>query len=186
MESTPNEIDVTRIEKGLCEMHEVMAIHELHIWAIIVGKILLACHVKIKPDADADVVLDKMVDYLNREYNISNEGSSPCQESIGSELKAEAKFLKSCGALLETPVEIRKASGRVKAVLPHNEGSANTKFHSWLPTTSIENLHLEGQQNQFLVTPVKVSDSQGKESGSPGQEHTTSTFIASPYEKEEL
>ncbi|KAF9620672.1 hypothetical protein IFM89_013972 [Coptis chinensis] len=72
MESTPKEIDVTRIEKGLCEMHEVMAIHELHIWAITVGKILLACHVKIKPDADADVVLDKMVDYLNREYNISH------------------------------------------------------------------------------------------------------------------
>ncbi|KAK4844011.1 hypothetical protein QYF36_015304 [Acer negundo] len=34
MESTPREIDATRLEKGLCEMHEVLAIHELHIWAI--------------------------------------------------------------------------------------------------------------------------------------------------------
>ncbi|KAM3270086.1 metal tolerance protein 1 [Capsicum chacoense] len=72
MESTPREIDATRLEKGLCEMEEVVAIHELHIWAITVGKVLLACHVKIKPDADADMVLDKVVDYIRREYNISH------------------------------------------------------------------------------------------------------------------
>ncbi|PIA58519.1 hypothetical protein AQUCO_00500453v1 [Aquilegia coerulea] len=72
MESTPREIDATRIEKGLCEMPEVVAIHELHIWAITVGKVLLACHVKIKPDADADIMLDKVVDYIRREYNISH------------------------------------------------------------------------------------------------------------------
>ncbi|KAK3025178.1 hypothetical protein RJ639_043064 [Escallonia herrerae] len=72
MESTPREIDATRLEKGLCEIDEVVAIHELHIWAITVGKVLLACHVKIKPDADADMVLDKVVDYIKREYNISH------------------------------------------------------------------------------------------------------------------
>nr|XP_048319879.1 metal tolerance protein 1-like [Ziziphus jujuba var. spinosa]XP_048319880.1 metal tolerance protein 1-like [Ziziphus jujuba var. spinosa] len=72
MESTPREIDATKIEKGLCEMEEVVAIHELHIWAITVGKILLACHVIIKPDADADMVLDKVIEYIRREYNISH------------------------------------------------------------------------------------------------------------------
>ncbi|OIT27756.1 PREDICTED: metal tolerance protein 1-like [Nicotiana attenuata] len=72
MESTPREIDATRLEKGLCEMEDVVAIHELHIWAITVGKVLLACHVKIKPDADADTVLDKVIDYIKREYNISH------------------------------------------------------------------------------------------------------------------
>ncbi|KAA8526066.1 hypothetical protein F0562_007834 [Nyssa sinensis] len=72
MESTPREIDATRLEKGLCEMDEVVAIHELHIWAITVGKVLLACHVKIKPEANADVVLDKVIDYIRREYNISH------------------------------------------------------------------------------------------------------------------
>ncbi|XP_059640214.1 metal tolerance protein 1-like [Cornus florida] len=72
MESTPREIDATRIEKGLCEMEEVVAIHELHIWAITVGKVLLACHVKIKRDADADMVLDKVIDYIRRKYNISH------------------------------------------------------------------------------------------------------------------
>ncbi|GKE72827.1 metal tolerance protein 1-like protein [Tanacetum coccineum] len=58
MESTPREIDATRLENGLCAIDEVVAIHELHIWAITVGKVLLACHVKIRHDGNAEMVLD--------------------------------------------------------------------------------------------------------------------------------
>lgn len=72
MESTPREIDATKLQTGLLEMEEVVAVHELHIWAITVGKILLACHVKVAPEADADLVLDKVIDYIRREYNISH------------------------------------------------------------------------------------------------------------------
>ncbi|KAI3961151.1 hypothetical protein MKX01_035737 [Papaver californicum] len=72
MESTPREIDATMLEKDLCEMDEVIAIHELHIWAITVGKVLLACHVKVNPDADADLVLEKVIDHIKRVYNISH------------------------------------------------------------------------------------------------------------------
>ncbi|CAL9232330.1 unnamed protein product [Arabidopsis halleri] len=72
MESTPREIDATKLEKGLLEMEEVVAVHELHIWAITVGKVLLACHVNIRPEADADMVLNKVMDYIRREYNISH------------------------------------------------------------------------------------------------------------------
>lgn len=73
MESMPREIDATRLEKGVCEIEEVLAIHELRIWAIMVGKVLLACHVKkIRREGDADVVLDKVVGYIRREYKISH------------------------------------------------------------------------------------------------------------------
>eukprot|EP00262_Sarcandra_glabra_P014436 TRINITY_DN422_c0_g1_i1.p1 TRINITY_DN422_c0_g1~~TRINITY_DN422_c0_g1_i1.p1 ORF type:complete len:410 (-),score=53.21 TRINITY_DN422_c0_g1_i1:86-1315(-) len=72
MESTPREIDATQLEKGLCEMDGVVAVHELHIWAITVGKVLLASHVTISPEADADLVLDKVISYIRREYNISH------------------------------------------------------------------------------------------------------------------
>ncbi|GAV74278.1 Cation_efflux domain-containing protein [Cephalotus follicularis] len=72
MESTPREIDATKLETGLLEMVEVVAIHELHIWAITVGKVLLACHVKIRPEANADMVLNNVVEYIRREYNISH------------------------------------------------------------------------------------------------------------------
>ncbi|XP_010523839.1 PREDICTED: metal tolerance protein 1-like [Tarenaya hassleriana] len=72
MESTPREVDATKLERGLLEMEEVVAVHELHIWAITVGKVLLACHVKISPEADADMVLNKVIDYIRTEYNISH------------------------------------------------------------------------------------------------------------------
>ncbi|KAL0926308.1 hypothetical protein M5K25_002524 [Dendrobium thyrsiflorum] len=72
MESTPREINATMLEKGLCELEGVIAIHELHIWAITVGKVLLACHVTVTPEANADDVLDKVIGYIKREYNISH------------------------------------------------------------------------------------------------------------------
>lgn len=72
MESTPREIDATRLERGLCNLDGVVAIHELHIWAITVGKVLLACHVTITPQANSDDILDKVIDYIKREYNISH------------------------------------------------------------------------------------------------------------------
>jgi len=72
MESTPREIDATKLERGLLDMEDVVAVHELHIWAITVGKVLLACHVKIRREADADIVLDKVIDYIQRVYNISH------------------------------------------------------------------------------------------------------------------
>ncbi|KAJ4807565.1 zinc transporter [Rhynchospora pubera] len=72
MESTPREIDATKLEEGLCQLEGVVAVHELHIWAITVGKVLLACHVNITKDANADVVLDKVIGYIKREFNISH------------------------------------------------------------------------------------------------------------------
>ncbi|KAI3871522.1 hypothetical protein MKW98_011577 [Papaver atlanticum] len=72
MESMRREIDATKLEKDLCEMDEVIALHELHIWAITVGKVLLSCHAKVKPGADADLLLDKVVDHIKRVYNISH------------------------------------------------------------------------------------------------------------------
>ncbi|KAF6159009.1 hypothetical protein GIB67_042090 [Kingdonia uniflora] len=84
MDSTPREIDATMLEKGLYEIEEVVAIHEFHIWAITIGKVLLACHVKIHQGADADIVLDKVVDYIQRVYNISHaEERGVTDEEIG-------------------------------------------------------------------------------------------------------
>ncbi|KAJ0980414.1 hypothetical protein J5N97_008669 [Dioscorea zingiberensis] len=61
------------------------------------------------------------------------------EDGIDSELKHEAKFLKSCGVLLETPGEIRKSSQRM---VPHapQEDNTSSNFHSWLPGTSFNKL----------------------------------------------
>ncbi|CAL9245454.1 unnamed protein product [Arabidopsis halleri] len=51
MESTPREIDARHLEKGLMDIEEVVDVHELHIWAITVGKALFSCHVKVRPES---------------------------------------------------------------------------------------------------------------------------------------
>nr|CCW28718.1 putative Cation_efflux domain containing protein [Arachis duranensis] len=71
MESTPREIDAAEVQRGLLEMEEVLAVHELHIWAITVGKVLLACHVIVRPEVNADMVLDKQ--YKNKVDNLENK-----------------------------------------------------------------------------------------------------------------
>ncbi|XP_031499667.1 metal tolerance protein 1-like [Nymphaea colorata] len=72
MESTPREVDAGRLERGILDMEEVVAVHELHVWAITVGKILMSCHVKIKPEADADAVLNNVIAYIQREHSITH------------------------------------------------------------------------------------------------------------------
>ena len=70
MESTPREIDAKELEEGLCSIPGVLTVHELHIWAITVGKVLLACHVRILADANAEMVLHKVKAYIENEYKI--------------------------------------------------------------------------------------------------------------------
>lgn len=85
----------------------------------------------------------------------------------------QAKFLKACGTLVETPVEIRKAS-RLNGSPVHDGDSEHSKFHSWLPNTSIQKLQLENQPDQ-PPTPIKISEERGK--GSDLSEHTPSRFL---------
>lgn len=85
----------------------------------------------------------------------------------------QAKFLKACGTLVETPVEIRKASSKLNGSPHHDRGSEPPKFNSWLPNTSIKQLQQEDQPDQPL-TPIKLGEEWGK--GSRRSEHTPSRF----------
>lgn len=66
----------------------------------------------------------------------------------------QAKFLKACGTLLETPVEFRKVSGNCAKISTQKEESS--KFNSWIPNSSIEKLKFEKQPDESS-TPFKVS-----------------------------
>lgn len=83
----------------------------------------------------------------------------------------QAKFLKACGTLAETPIEIRKASAKWKSSPTHDGDSEPSKFHSWLPNTSIKKLQMETQIDQ-PPTPIKQSEERAHVSGS--LEHTPS------------
>ncbi|KAJ0052733.1 hypothetical protein Pint_01378 [Pistacia integerrima] len=80
-------------------------------------------------------------------------------------LKDEAKFLKACGTLPETPAEIRKASEKFKVSPSQDKDSEPSKFHSWLPNTSIKKLQLDRQRDQ-RPTPTKLFEEWGTESAS--------------------
>ncbi|XP_052115653.1 uncharacterized protein LOC127745811 [Arachis duranensis] len=55
----------------------------------------------------------------------------------------QAKFLKACGTLPGTPVEIRKTFEKLKVSPSPNKHSEPSKFHSWLPNESVEKLQLD-------------------------------------------
>ncbi|XP_030484862.2 protein JASON isoform X3 [Cannabis sativa] len=92
-------------------------------------------------------------------------GSSAGTPEIDKALKDEAKFLKACGTLAQTPIEIRKASSKWNSSPLQDGDSETSKFHSWLPNTSIEKLQLENQIDQ-PSTPVKLSEERAHTSGS--------------------
>ncbi|CAA2934183.1 Hypothetical predicted protein [Olea europaea subsp. europaea] len=91
--------------------------------------------------------------------------NSQLEELDVRELKAEAKFLKACGTLPETPAEIRKASEIWKDPSTKDAEATPLKFNSWLSNVSIEKLNLEKQPDE-PPTPVKIREEQRMESSS--------------------
>ncbi|KAK2971610.1 hypothetical protein RJ640_026737 [Escallonia rubra] len=85
----------------------------------------------------------------------------------------QAKFLKACGTLPETPFEIRKASAKLKDSTTDNVDSESVKFHSWLPSTSIEKPNIDEQPDQ-PPTPMKL-----REEWVMGSASSTQTSISS-------
>ncbi|XP_052170177.1 protein JASON isoform X2 [Diospyros lotus] len=97
-------------------------------------------------------------------------------DSSERELKDEAKFLKACGTLLETPTEFRKRSEKFKDLLRYDGDSEPSKFHSWLPNTSVEKLILE-EQLEHPPTPIKLCE--GSLKGSDYMKRSPSSCISS-------
>ncbi|XP_015575501.3 metal tolerance protein B [Ricinus communis] len=70
MESTPSEISIDRLESGLKCIEGVQDIHDLHVWAITVGKLVLSCHVETEPGASSSEILNRIRDYCEKTYRI--------------------------------------------------------------------------------------------------------------------
>ncbi|KAJ6792747.1 protein JASON-like [Iris pallida] len=131
---------------------------------------------------------------------IFEEKGSPC-EQVGcslqvnldkesadeEELKHEAQFLKSCGALLETPAEIRKASKENTVQSPNDEG-VPSKIYSRVLDTSCKKLHWDDQPGQISDTPANVhgdSHSQENKTGSCHPEEHRTQRKAVSFEEDE-
>ncbi|KAL2316832.1 hypothetical protein Fmac_030708 [Flemingia macrophylla] len=98
------------------------------------------------------------------------------------ELNDQAKFLKACGTLPETPAEIRKASAKLKASPFSDKDSNPSRFHSWLPNTSVEKWQLDVQPFD-PPTPIKLCQEWGNNMDS--FEHTPSSCISKAQDAED-
>ncbi|CAN1229286.1 Protein JASON [Linum perenne] len=84
------------------------------------------------------------------------------------ELRDEARFLKACGTLPETPAEFRQASQKLKSSPPADDGSENSNHHSWLPNSSAKKLLAE-MRTDDPFTPMKNVEELGRRSISSDQ-----------------
>ncbi|XP_057464353.1 protein JASON-like [Actinidia eriantha] len=104
-----------------------------------------------------------------------NENSALGTPQHDRQLMDEARFLKACGTIIETPAELRKTPKKVND-LSHCDGDSEpSKFHSWLPNISTEKFNLEKQPDQ-PPTPTKLCEEWTK--GSDSLEHTPSSCIS--------
>ncbi|KAL4200834.1 hypothetical protein AMTRI_Chr02g213090 [Amborella trichopoda] len=109
----------------------------------------------------------------------NSKGNNVAESDDDLELRNEVKFLKSCGALLETPMEIRKAYLKPNAQ-PHAEDAAN-EFHSWLPSSSCRQLHWDDQNDQFPTFHISdLSPSHSPKSTSDEQKLSERKLRGSP------
>jgi zinc transporter 2 len=72
MESTPREINAQAVERGLLGLPGVVEVHDLHIWAITVGKTLLSCHVRVQPNVNTNDALEAITSYCERKFKINH------------------------------------------------------------------------------------------------------------------
>lgn len=70
MERTPSEIDIDKLEKGLKCIKGVHDVHELHVWALTVGKMVLSCHVTADSTVGSSQIIDEIRDFCERTYRI--------------------------------------------------------------------------------------------------------------------
>ncbi|RZC52918.1 hypothetical protein C5167_021346 [Papaver somniferum] len=73
LESVPSHIDSAKLARDLCEtVNGVDAVHQLHIWSITSGEVILSCHLRVNPHANPYIVLKKVIQHVKQEYKISN------------------------------------------------------------------------------------------------------------------
>ncbi|TKY67388.1 Metal tolerance protein B [Spatholobus suberectus] len=72
MERTPSEIDINKLENGLRNIKGVQDVHDLHVWAITVGKFVLSCHVVAEPGISSIDLLGTIKHNCEKTYQIQH------------------------------------------------------------------------------------------------------------------
>lgn len=69
LEYTPPEIDLHEIQKYINALEGVDNVHHIHSWVLTSGKNIFSSHIKIKENADPEIILKKVNKILKEKYD---------------------------------------------------------------------------------------------------------------------
>jgi cobalt-zinc-cadmium efflux system protein len=70
LESVPAGVDLEKVKADLLSIDGVVALHDLHVWALASGVIALSAHLKVKKATSAQEVLDRANQLLRENHRI--------------------------------------------------------------------------------------------------------------------
>lgn len=72
MEAKPSNIDSDKVISSLKSIDGVEDVHDLHIWMITSGFSSMTVHLKVNPDTDRDLILEKSKQLINKEFGLKH------------------------------------------------------------------------------------------------------------------
>ncbi|KQQ05924.1 MULTISPECIES: cation diffusion facilitator family transporter [unclassified Rathayibacter] len=72
MESAPPHIDLAAVERDVCAVPGVLALHDLHVWTITSGMESASGHIVVAPDADYRTALASVLAVLREDHGIDH------------------------------------------------------------------------------------------------------------------
>ena len=82
MEGVPANIQVDEVSKTLQSITNVEAVHDLHIWTLSSGVIVLSAHINIRQFSAWPTILEELRNTIKSHYNISHVTLQPEAETI--------------------------------------------------------------------------------------------------------
>ncbi|WZZ54699.1 hypothetical protein YC2023_054806 [Brassica napus] len=70
MERAPRDLDIEKLERGLRRINGVKVVHDLHVWEITVGRIVLSCHVLPEPGASSLEIINDVRNFCRKTCGI--------------------------------------------------------------------------------------------------------------------
>jgi cobalt-zinc-cadmium efflux system protein len=72
MEAAPTGMDAEDLAREMCELEDVRAVHDLHVWTVTAGFESLSAHVVVSPEADRDLVRRRLEVMLRHSHGIEH------------------------------------------------------------------------------------------------------------------
>ncbi|ESQ51451.1 hypothetical protein EUTSA_v10016787mg [Eutrema salsugineum] len=70
MERAPRDMDIEKLERGLRRINGVKVVHDLHVWEITVGRIVLSCHVLAETGASSKEIVSNVRNFCRKTCGI--------------------------------------------------------------------------------------------------------------------